>query len=308
MSWVDALRKINPFFGEILFTEPLSKHTFFKIGGPASALVIPKSTEDLVSLGRLISVEKIPFYFLGLGSNLLVRDDAIDALFIKTTKLPTTILEEAGGIRLGGGVAVASFLRKATEAGWDGFQAISGIPGTIGGIIAMNGGTHLGEAADLILEVRTLDLARPEAPIRVRPKDELKFSYRKNHFLGPQEIVIDSLWKFTRGDPADIRMKMDSLYCRRRETQPLEFPSCGSVFKNPKESGLRAWEVVEKLGLRGHQIGKAQIAEKHPNWILNLGGARATDVIALIELVKTRAKAELGVTMVEEVRIIPTIL
>jgi UDP-N-acetylmuramate dehydrogenase len=304
MAWVEALRKMAPFSGECLFDEPLSKHTFFKIGGPASAMVVPKSIEDFVTLGKFIGVEKVPFYFLGLGSNLLVRDEPIDALFIKTTKIPTKIEVEPSGIRIGGGVAEASRQRKATESGWDGFQSISGIPGTIGGVIVMNGGTHLGEAADLILEVRTLDLAAPDAKIRTRSKEELKFSYRKNHFLGPQEIVIDSLWKYSLGNPAEIRMKMDSLYRRRRETQPLEYPSCGSVFKNPKDSGLRAWEIVEKLGLRGHQIGKAQIAEKHPNWILNLGGASAVDVIALIDLVKTRAKGELGVTMTEEVKIL----
>lgn len=302
MNWVDRLKRLGGFEGEIAFDEPLSKHTYFKIGGPARALATPRTTGDLEILGRFVVAERVPFFLLGLGSNLLVRDAGFDGLCVKTTKLPAAIAEEAGGIRAGAGVPVAAFLRKAAAEGWDGFEAISGIPGTIGGIVAMNGGTHLGETADLILEVRTFDLLRPESPARARGKEDLAFSYRKNHFLGPGEIVIDSLWKLARGEPGKIREKLDSLYRRRKETQPLDFPSCGSVFKNPRESGMRAWEVIDRLGLRGHRIGNAQIAEKHPNWILNLGEARAADVIGLIELAKTRAKSELGVTLVEEVR------
>jgi len=304
MAWEDDLERLTGFSGEILFREPLAKHTYFKIGGPAKALVVPKSIDDLAALGHFLAGRKVPIRLLGLGSNLLIRDEGLDALCVKTTKLPATIAEEVGGVRTGAGVAVAAFLRKAADSGWDGFEAISGIPGTLGGVVAMNGGTHLGEAGDLILEVRTFDLANPEAGLTTRGKDALSFSYRKNHFLGPTEIVVDSLWKLVRGDPTAIRAKLDSLYRRRKETQPLDFPSCGSVFKNPKESGLRAWEVVDRLGLRGHRIGNAQIAEKHPNWILNLGNAKAKDVVALIDLVKTRAKAELGVEMHEEVKIL----
>jgi UDP-N-acetylmuramate dehydrogenase len=303
-AWTEKLKTLNPFDGEILFAEPLAKHTYFKIGGPAAALAIPKSTADLIRVAEFARQENAPLYVLGLGSNLLVSDEGLGALCIKTTKLPATIDEESGGIRIGAGVAVAALLRKASSAGWGGFEAVSGIPGTVGGLVAMNGGTHLGETSDRILEVRSLDLSHPDRPLTARRGAELKFSYRKNHFLGPNEIVIDTLWKLDRGDPAKIREKLDSLYRRRKETQPLDFPSCGSVFKNPKESGLRAWEVVEKLGLRGHRIGNAQIAKKHPNWIINLGNARAADVVALIELVKARAKAELGVEMHEEVRIL----
>ena len=303
MKWDEKIRELSGFSGELLFSELLSKHTYFKIGGPAKVLAIPKSESDLIALGNFAATAGITPFVLGLGSNLLVRDEGFDGLCIKTTKLPGTITEEAGGIRISSGVPVATFLRKAATEGWDGFESISGIPGTIGGVVAMNGGTHLGEASDLLLEVRTIDLKNPVIT-RVRKKEELSFSYRKNHFLGSTEVVLDSLWKLTRGDPTSIREKLDSLYRRRKETQPLDFPSCGSVFKNPKESGLRAWEVVERLGLRGHRIGNAQIAEKHPNWILNLGEAKSSDVIALIDLVKSRAKSELGVTMSEEVRIL----
>lgn len=304
MDWVDGISRLIEFSGEILRDEPLSKHTFFKIGGPARVLAVPKRMEDLAALGSFALAEKIPFFILGLGSNLLVRDEGFDGLCIKTTRLPAMISEEQGGIRIGAGVAVATLLRKAATEGWDGFEAISGIPGTIGGLVAMNGGTHLGETAGLVLEVRSLDLAKPSAPIVVRGLPELSFSYRKNHFLGSKEVVVDTLWRLSRGDSTAIREKLDALYRRRKETQPLDFPSCGSVFKNPKDSVLRAWEVIDKLGLRGRRIGNVQFAEKHPNWILNLGDGLASDVLALIELAKRRAITELGVTLVEEVRII----
>lgn len=302
IGWVDELRSIHGFSGDLLFSEPLAKHTYFKIGGPATAIALPKSESDLRILRELIQKFSIPFRFLGLGSNILAPDSGVDALFIKTTKLNLDITSETQGIRVGASVAVASLLRKAASEGWDGFESISGIPGTIGGVIAMNGGTHLGEAKDRVLEVRAFSLDPTQPEWTTFSGDALSFSYRKNHFLKSHHLIFDTLWKITSGDPTLIREKLDLLFRRRKETQPLDFPSCGSVFKNPREAGLRAWEVIEKLGLRGHRIGNAQIAEKHPNWILNLGGAKATDVVALIELVKSRALKELGVEMHEEVK------
>ncbi len=303
MEWTSNLKSLPGFSGEILFNEPLAKHTYFKIGGPARALVVPKSVEDLRILSRFIDVNKIEYRFIGLGSNLLVPDEGVSYLCIKTTKISAVMEKMADGIRIGASVPVAAFLRKAAGEGWAGFEAISGIPGTIGGIVAMNGGTHLGEASERLLEVRTLDLKNPLDDLRVRKGGELTFSYRKNHFLSPSEIVIDSLWRLEMGEPEKIRDHLDGLYRRRKETQPLEYPSCGSVFKNPRSSGLRAWEVIDRLGLRGHRIGNAQFSEKHPNWISNLGSARASDVLALIELAKSRAASELGIELSEEVRV-----
>jgi UDP-N-acetylmuramate dehydrogenase len=304
-DWVSSLRSLPGFSGDLLFDEPLAKHTYFKIGGPAKAIAVPKSEGDLRVLRDAIAANGISWRVLGLGSNLLAPDEGIDALLIKTTKLnPVVEATSDSRVRVGAGVAVATLLRRAGQEGWDGFEPISGIPGTIGGVVAMNGGTHLGEAKDRLLSVRAFSMDPSRGDWKDFGGAELAFSYRKNHFLDASDLVFETTWKLEQGDPAMIREKLDSLYRRRKETQPLDFPSCGSVFKNPRESGLRAWEVVEKLGLRGHRIGNAQIAEKHPNWILNLGGAKAADVVALIELVKSRAKAELGVEMHEEVRIL----
>lgn len=304
MTWAAELKSLSAFTGDVLIDEPLAKHTYFKIGGPARALVIPKSLDDLRLLSRFIKELGIEFRFIGLGSNLLAPDDGVPFLCIKTTKVSNVTTNEAAGIRIGASVPVAAFLRKAAAEGWAGFEAISGIPGTIGGIVAMNGGTHLGEASDRLLEVRTFDLGNPEGELLIRAGKELSFSYRKNHFLSPTEIVVDSLWRLEPGDPEKIRELLDGLYRRRKETQPLEYPSCGSVFKNPKSSGLKAWEVIDRLGLRGHRVGNAQFSEKHPNWISNLGNAKASDVLALIHMAKARALAELSVELSEEVRLL----
>ncbi len=303
-AWAEKLRELAPFSGERLFAEPIAKHTYFKIGGPASAIVLPKTAEDLEGLRKFILSESIPYLFLGLGSNLLAPDEGVSGLFVKTTKLESLIRADETGVTVGAGVSVASFLRKAGTEGWDGFECISGIPGTMGGVVVMNGGTHLGEASDRLLEVTTFSFA-DNAPLwRTYSGEELRFSYRKNSFISTEELVFSSKWRLEPGSPSRIREKLDVLFRRRKETQPLEFPSCGSVFKNPRDSGLRAWEVIDRLGLRGHRIGNAQFAEKHPNWILNLGGARAADVIALISLAKRRAREELDVELVEEVRIL----
>lgn len=301
-SWISAFKNLKGYEGELLFAESLAKHTYFKIGGPASLLTTPTSKSDLEILRKLISEKNIPYQILGLGSNLLAPDEGVEMLLVKTTKLNATVESDCECVRTGSGLTVASFLRTVAKEGWDHFEFMSGIPGTIGGVVAMNGGTHLGEAAAQILSVETFSLDSRRPAWKEYSAAELAFSYRKNHFLLPGDLVFSASWKKIHGDSADIREKLDSLYRRRKETQPLEFPSCGSVFKNP--TGHRAWEVIDRLGLRGMRIGNAQFADKHPNWILNLGNASAKDVLGLIDLAKTRAQNELGIELQEEVRIL----
>jgi len=201
-------------------------------------------------------------------------------------------------------VAVSSLLRRAAQEGWSGFECLAGVPGSMGGVVVMNAGTHLGEARDRILSVESFDLE--SLTTRTWSREEMSFEYRKNLFLPPHHIVLNVTWKVELADPATVKKTIDGTLERRKSTQPVDYPSCGSVFKNPYASGMRAWEVMDRLGLRGHQIGKAQFAEKHSNFIINLGNARAEDVRALIELAKRRAREELGVTLEEEVKFLGT--
>ena len=169
----------------------------------------------------------------------------------------------------------------------------------------MNAGTHLGESQSRLRRVEVFDLAHGvKDGLAVFESEALQFEYRKNLFLEPSSVVLSADWEITSGDPAQTKEMIDSTLARRKATQPLEYPSCGSVFKNPKAAGLEAWQVIDRLALRGHRIGNAQISEKHCNWILNLGEAKAQDVRALIDLVKSRAKSELGIEMEEEVRMV----
>ncbi|MFL5814124.1 MAG: UDP-N-acetylmuramate dehydrogenase, partial [Bdellovibrionia bacterium] len=205
-------------------------------------------------------------------------------------------------LKTGGSVAVSSLLRRCAQEGLGGLEFLTGIPGSIGGVAVMNAGTHLGEAKDALRSVEIIPLSGEGAGTRKKfSRDELKYQYRKNLFLPAGCVVWQTEWQVRAEDPAQVKAKIDETLARRKSTQPIDYPSCGSVFKNPKSSGMSAWQVVDKLGLRGHQIGDAQFAEKHSNFIINLDRAKAADVRALIELAKSRAQSELGITLEEEV-------
>ena len=291
------------FSGELRRDEPLLRHTYYRIGGPATVFAVPKTLEDLCWLSEGIRATGIPYFILGLGSNVLVADRGYSGLVIRTSRLNLEVgpLEKSPEtIRTGASVAISSLLRKAAQHGWSGLAFLTGIPGSVGGVVFMNGGTHLGEAKDRLLAVDVFnmgghDLTRFE-------RDALHFEYRRNLFVPEGGIVFSAEWKIDRADPAQVKALIDETLARRKTTQPIDFPSCGSVFKNPKEKGMSAWQVVDQVRLRGHRIGGAQIADKHSNFILNLGNATAQDVRALIDLAKERAQDQLGIALEEEVR------
>lgn len=294
------------FSGKLLFDELLSKHTYYRIGGAASVYAVPRSLEDLQWLARGISKTQIPFFVMGMGSNLLVSDSGFQGLIIRVDRVNLELNQsDAGLIRTGSSVAVSSLLRRAASEGWGGLEFLTGIPGSVGGVVFMNAGTHLGEAQGCLQKVEVFDLNAPvqeqASPFRIYHKPELKYEYRKNHYLPKGSIVWAAEWAYKAMEPKVVKAKLDEVLVRRKSTQPLDYPSCGSVFKNPKESGMSAWQVVDQLKLRGHRVGGAQFSEKHSNFIVNLGGARASDVLELIHLAKSRAQNELKIQLEEEV-------
>jgi UDP-N-acetylmuramate dehydrogenase len=210
-------------------------------------------------------------------------------------------------VRAGGSLAISTLLRRATQEGWGGLQFLGGIPGSVGGVVYMNGGTHLGEARDRLLRVEAVSLLGSGAEVLEYPAEGLRFEYRRNLFLPEGALVWSADWKIDPADPVAVKATIDEILARRKQTQPVDVPSCGSVFKNPKASGLSAWQVIDRLGLRGHRIGGAQFSEKHCNFIVNVGNARAADVYGLIQLAKTRARVELGIEIEEEVKYLGTI-
>jgi UDP-N-acetylmuramate dehydrogenase len=297
-NWFE--KNLKRFEGQVILNENLSKHTYFRIGGPASVLVIPKSISDLELISEGIKETNLPFIFLGLGSNVLVSDNGYKGVVIKTTKLNQTVSINDTQVLTGASVAVSTLLRKAETEGWGGLEFLTGIPGTVGGVAWMNGGTHLGEAKDRILKVDAYVIGPKLIQLECSGND-LKYSYRKNHFLKPDMLIYSVTWKIDKQDPAKVKEIIGTTLKRRKETQPLDNPSCGSVFKNPKGSGLSAWQVIEKIGMRGHRIGDAQFSEKHCNFILNLGQAKASDVRSLINLAKKKAAEDLKIQLEEEV-------
>ena len=304
----DLKSSAGEFKGTLEFDAPLSRVAYYRIGGPASVLASPRTSEDLAILHRVIRTHGVPFFILGWGSNLLFNDEGFAGLVIRMKHLYTGIEEVSPGVlRVGASLGASALLRTASEKGYGGLARLTGIPGSVGGMIAMNAGTHLGEMSDLLIKTEWMNLNedRNALTLQSRIHGAGDFSYRRNHFLSAGDLILHAGIRYEPSDPALVRREIDDLYQRRKATQPVEYPSCGSVFMNPKEHGLRAWQVVEKLGLRGHRIGNAQISEKHPNFIVNLGGATAGDVKGLIVLVKSRARAELGIELHEEVRVLP---
>lgn len=300
----------SEFNGVLAFGEPLSRHTYYRIGGPASVFASPKSLEDLRWLARGLRETGIPFFIMGAGSNLLVSDSGFPGLVIRANRLNLAIdpIQDGSGaavIRTGASVSVSTLLKKASQEGWGGLEFLTGIPGYVGGAVFMNAGTHLGEARKALRKVFVFPLiGDADGELLEFGSSQLQFEYRKNLFLPRGGLVWAADWEVLREEPEVVKTRIQDLLTRRKSTQPIDYPSCGSVFKNPRASGGQgpsAWQVVDQLGLRGHRIGDAQFSEKHSNFIINLGAAKATDVRSLIALAKSRALAELGIELEEEV-------
>lgn len=305
-GWKEWFREhAASFRGSVQFDERLARHTYYRVGGPADVLFAPSGRADLERLSEGVAEwgrDRPWVTVVGLGSNLLVSDRGVRGVVVKTGRLNLDISGGTPKLVTGASVAVSTLLRRAGAEGWRGLELLAGVPGSVGGVVVMNAGTHLGEAKDHLETVQSYDWDTGEW--HSRSGGDLRFEYRRNHFLGPHEIVWSAEWRVEKGEPGQVLQEIDSLLTRRKETQPVEYPSCGSVFKNPMSHGLHAWQAVERVGLRGHRVGGAQFSEKHCNFIINLGGAAAADIRALIDLAKARAKEQLGVELEEEVRTI----
>ncbi len=287
------------FEGEILLDEAMSRYTYYRTGGISDYLFIPKSISDLKIISKFLQKFEIPVFVLGMGSNLLVSDQGFRGAVVKTSLIDLTIEENENQIVLGAGLPIVKVLRKAAENDWAGFDFLSGIPGSIGGACFMNAGTHLGETKDQLeaLEGYTLSPGFRKMDFKL---SDLKYSYRRNNFLPENFIVTKTFWK--KEIQSGQKEKIQQILNRREETQPVDIPSCGSVFKNPEKCEYRSWQIIEKLGLRGFKKGDAQFSEKHPNFIVNHGKAKSQDIFDLIQLAKIKAKKDLGIQLEEEVR------
>ena len=284
--------------GELKYAEPMSAYTSWRVGGPADRCYRPADLEDLKQfLASLPDGE--PVLWVGLGSNLLVRDGGVrGTVILPFGGLNTLDALEDRRIRAGAGVTCAKVARFAARAGLTGAEFLAGIPGTMGGALAMNAGAFGGETWSLVAAVETLD---HRGELHQRTPDDYKIAYRT--VIGPaDEWFVSVDLQLQRGDVEEAQSRIRSLLEQRSAAQPTQQPSCGSVFRNPSDDF--AARLIESCGLKGERIGDAQVSEKHANFIINLGGATAADIEALIRYVQERVEEQHGVRLETEVRIV----
>ena len=278
--------------------EPLSRHTSWHVGGPAEVFFNPRDRAELRAFLRGLPPE-VPVYWIGLGSNLLVRDGGIPGVVISTHgTLDTLEILSETTVRAGAGVACARIARQCIKWGLGPAEFFAGIPGTLGGALAMNAGAFGGETWRHVVEVETIDRRGVE---RVRLLREYRVGYREVVAPAPGEWYLSATLAFEHraGAHAD---EVQKLLARRKETQPIGEWSCGSVFTNPP--GDHAARLIEASGLKGYRIGDASVSQKHANFIINHGSARAADLEALIEHVRAAVERQHGVSLHPEVRIV----
>lgn len=278
---------------------PLSNHTSFKVGGRCDMLIYPNSLESLAKLHTKCKEVSLNSIILGNGTNVLFTDRGFRGVVF-------VLSNEIGGVTVEGDTIVAqagASLKKlcitALDNGLTGLEFAYGIPGTVGGAVYMNAGAYGGEVKDVIVSVTAADAS---GNVITFTRDELDMGYRKSIFTDSDYVILSATFKLNDGDRTEIKDKMDDLMSRRKDKQPLEYPSAGSTFKRPE--GTYAGLVIEQSGLKGYTVGGAQVSEKHANFVINKGGATATDIINLIDDVKKIVKEKTGYDLECEVKLI----
>lgn len=286
---------------EVLQDEPMSRHTTFRIGGPAKRMAFPSSREQLVLLMSFAKDYGANPLVIGNGSNLLVPDEGLDRLVIDTSANLNRVERGSGNTVLAdAGATLARTADLACKSGLTGLEFAHGIPGTVGGGVCMNAGAYGGEMKQVL---RSAAVLFPEEGIRTLAGEELAFSYRHSLLTDrPDAVVLRAVLTLEAGEPAAIREKMDELMARRKASQPLEYPSAGSTFKRPE--GYYAAALIDQCGLKGLTVGGAQVSEKHAGFVINRGGATCADVTALMTEIQKRVWEATGVRLEPEVKVI----
>jgi len=280
---------------------PLAKLTTFKVGGKADYLALPKTPEQLKAALAWGRDQALPITMLGAGSNLLVSDRGLRGLVICTRALRHSEFDaRSGRVTAAAGEPWSSLAWKAARNGLKGFEWTIGIPGTVGGAVVMNAGAHGGETADILVEA---EIVSSDGGVSALTPTDLAYRYRTSNLQGSDKIVATATFQLSPGhDPAAIKAATAEDLKQRRTTQPYHLPNCGSVFRNPP--GNSAGRLIQEAGLKGYQIGNAQISTLHANFIVNLGNAKAADVLALIRHAQTVIKERNGISLETEVKII----
>lgn len=284
------------FQGKISLSHSLAPYTSMKVGGPADYFLEPKDQSDLVAVVRFLQQNNFPFMTIGRGSNMIVHDDGIRGAVINLESGLSHVALDGDLVVAEAGARLTKLVDFCIQNGLGGLEWAAGIPGSVGGAIVMNAGAHGGEMKDLLVDVSVL---RDGNVMRVL-KEDSGFSYRSSAFS--RDIVLSGRFRPVKADKDEILKRKSDLIARRNATQPLNLPNSGSMFKNPP--GTFAAKLIEQAGLKGKRIGGAQISEKHSNFMVNLGNARADDVIRLIDLARRTVYQNAGILLELEVKLI----
>ena len=295
MHFVEQVQKLNI---ECHVDEPLSRHTTFHIGGPARYFAVPEDEGAFVALLRLIGGSGLRFFVLGRGSNLLVSDDGFDGVVISTARMQSVRIADDGTVHAECGAQLRVIANAAADASLTGMEFAHGIPGSLGGAVRMNAGAYGGEMAQVVTSIRCYNTKTQE--IETIGAESLCFSHRNSVLSARSELLLlSATLQLRAGDASQIRDTMAELRARRQASQPLEYPSAGSVFKRPQ--GYFAGKLIEDCALKGYTIGGAQVSEKHAGFIINRGGATAADVRALVAHIQKTVQDRFDVLLEPEI-------
>ena len=284
---------------DVFIDEPMKNHTSFKIGGPCDFFVIPKCDEEIKDLVLLCNFEKIPFYVIGNGSNLLVRDGGIRGIVIQIGDNMSDFEITENVITAKSGILLSKLAKNIIKESLTGFEFASGIPGSLGGAVAMNAGAYGGEMKNVVKRVKLLDM---QGNIFNYTNEEMKFGYRRSILNDERYIVLEIELELKKGNYDDIKVVVDDFNFRRTSKQPLNLPSAGSTFKRPE--GHYAGQLIEEAGLRGLTFRDAQVSTKHCGFVVNIGEAKANDIIQLLDIIKKTVLDKYNVKLEEEIKII----
>jgi len=284
----------------IIENVPMAQYTSFKAGGNADMLVMPQSIDQLKDVLQVLSGHDYPYMILGNGSNILVKDSGYRGIMVKLGSAFDDVKVEGSRVICGAGALLSVAAKTAAAAGLTGLEFASGIPGSIGGAIFMNAGAYDGEMKFVLEKARVI--SRDGGEDRYMTPDELDMGYRHTVLHESGDIAVEAVFKLEEGDVDEIKAKIADLTQRRNSKQPVNFPSAGSFFKRP--TGYFAGKLVQDAGLKGLTVGGAQVSELHSGFVINIGGATATDILQLMEIVQQTVMDKFGVMLEPEVRII----
>ena len=282
---------------KVRINEPMNRHTTFRIGGPADYFLLPSSSEEVKGILEICKEESLQYFILGNGSNLLVSDEGYRGVIIQLYRNYGGLTVEGTEIRAGAGVLLSQIAATARNESLTGFEFAGGIPGTLGGAVVMNAGAYGGELKDVLKEAVVMDR---EGNIFTVPVEKLAMGYRTSLVKTAGYLVLEAVIFLKKGSQEEIRDTMKDLADRRISKQPLEYPSAGSTFKRPE--GYFAGKLIMYAGLRGYQVGGAQVSEKHCGFVINKGNATAADVCRLMADVQAKVQEQFGVTLEPEVK------